>query len=279
MNILDKILKTKHVEVAVAKAARSFDAMLEEARAATRPTVSFSKALAASPTGIIAEFKRKSPSKGFIKEGADAATICAGYAEGGATALSVLTDKDYFAGSLADLRAARTAVDLTAACKAIAGGGGAQVAAIPILRKDFVVDPYQICEARIAGADAILLIAAALTPAQCGELAAFAASLGLEVLLELHNETELPWINPHVNVVGINNRDLKTFITTTEVSKQLGKLLPENMVRISESGISSPQTVRELRREGFRGFLMGENFMKQADPATALEAFIKELER
>lgn len=239
---------------------RGFNDIHAEAEAAARPVISFSGALNASPTGIIAEFKRRSPSKGFINQKADVTGVVGGYAAAGAAAISVLTDADYFAGSLDDLRAARH----------VAGN-------VPLLRKDFVVDEYQICEARLAGADAVLLIAAALDPGRCRELAAFAAALGLEVLLELHDETELGHICTGVNVVGINNRNLGTFATDTAVSERLGKSLPVDMLRISESGISSPSTVRRLRGLGFRGFLMGENFMRRPDPAAALTGFIEDL--
>lgn len=259
MTILDKILETKRTEMTAAKALRDFDSIAAEARAVTRPVLSFSRALTASPTGIIAEFKRRSPSKGYIKQDVDVRTIVGGYSANGAAAISVLTDRDYFAGSLDDLRAAREVSDR------------------PLLRKDFIVDPYQICEARIAGADVILLIAAALTKEKCLELASFAAQLGLEVLLEVHDQTELGHINPHVNVVGINNRNLATFATDTTLSTRLGRLLPDGLPRISESGISSPETVLNLREEGFRGFLMGENFMKEPDPAAALGEFVKHL--
>ncbi len=259
MNILEKILETKRAEMAAARASRSFDDLLARARRVKRPVVSFSRALACSPTGIIAEFKRRSPSKGCIKKDADVRGIVRGYSENGAAALSVLTDRDYFGGSLEDLRAAR------------------EMTEIPLLRKDFIIDPYQICEARVAGADVILLIAAALTPEQCGSLAAVARSLGLEVLLEVHDESALGHINEFVDVVGINNRDLKTFATDTEISRRLGRLLPAGLPRISESGLSSPDTVTELRAEGFNGFLMGENFMKENDPATALSEFIKKI--
>lgn len=259
MSILDKILETKQTEITAAKSVRDFESVEAEARAVKRTAVSFSQALVSSPTGIIAEFKRRSPSKGYIKEGADVRTIVAGYSASGAAAISVLTDSDYFGGSLDDLRAAREVSDR------------------PLLRKDFIVDPYQICEARIAGADVILLIAAALTPVECLQLASFAAQLGLEVLLEVHNEAEIGHVNPYVNVVGINNRNLATFVTDTDLSRSLGKLLPHGAVKISESGISSPQTVLELRAEGFQGFLMGENFMKESHPDIALCEFIKDL--
>jgi indole-3-glycerol phosphate synthase len=259
MNILDRILETKRTEMARARAGRSFESLHEEARAVTRPVVSFSQALKESLSGIIAEFKRRSPSKGFIKADADVQTIVRGYALGGAAAISVLTDENFFAGGLNDLVQART------------------VTSKPLLRKDFVIDPYQICEARIAGADVILLIAAALTPEQCAELAAFARSLGLEVLLELHNEVELDHLNGDVQVVGVNNRDLTTFVTDTAVSVRMASLLPAGVVRISESGISDPAVVVALREKGYRGFLMGENFMKRSDPARALGDFITQL--
>ncbi len=259
MNILDKILETKRLEVSEAKKHRSFERILAEAKAVDRPVHSLAEALKNSPTGIIAEFKRRSPSKGFIKEHADVQEIVGGYAASGAAAISVLTDRDYFAGSLDDLRQAREITDK------------------PLLRKEFIVDPYQIAEARVAGADAILLIAAALSTEACAELAAFANSLSLEVLLELHGEHELGHIDGHVQVVGINNRDLTSFVTDTAVSLRMAPLLPQNVVRISESGISNTQTVKELQNFGFQGFLMGENFMKQPDPAQTLRSFIKEL--
>lgn len=171
----------------------------------------------------------------------------------------MLTDRDYFAGSLGDLRRARA---------------GAQ---LPLLRKDFVIDAYQIAEARLAGADAVLLIAAALTPAQTSALASFAHELGLEVLLEIHQEKELGHLCDAVDVVGVNNRDLTTFVTDIRVSLALASSIPERFVRISESGLSSPETVRALREAGFGGFLMGENFMKRPDPAAALREFIEAL--
>ena len=261
MNILDRILAIKQEEMEAARKLKSYADILDEALEVKRPVRSFSKALVGSPTGIIAEFKRRSPSKGYIKEGADAGQIVGGYSGSGAAAISVLTDRKYFAGSLDDLRTARTVTDK------------------PLLRKDFIIDPYQICEARIVGADVILLIASALGPESCRSLAAFAHTLGLEVLLELHDETELEYIDPNIDVVGINNRDLTTFVTDTSVSERLSGMLPSEVVRISESGISSPDTVRKLRVKGFKGFLMGENFMKEDDPAGALKTFIKELEQ
>ena len=261
MTILDRILETKRQEVAFAKTKKTYEEILSEARNIDRAMVSFSKAITGSRTGIIAEFKRKSPSKGFIKEDAKVKEIVRSYADNGAAAISVLTDSDYFAGSLDDLRQARAAT------------------AIPLLRKDFVIDPYQLCEARIAGADAVLLIAAALSAKQCEDLAGLAVSLGLEVLLELHKQTELTHISPFVSVIGINNRNLATFETDINTSIQLSASLPSSFIRISESGISLPESVKQLQKNGFKGFLMGENFMKQEDPGEALRGFIKELER
>jgi indole-3-glycerol phosphate synthase len=256
MNILNKILATKRNEIKDSIKKCPFEYIFEEAKLVKCPERSFSKALQASDNHIIAEFKRRSPSKGVFNADADVKTIVAGYSAAGAAAISVLTDRDYFGGSLDDLVTARTVSD------------------IPLLRKDFIIDRYQICEARIAGADAILLIAAAITPYKCAKLAEFARSLGLEVLLELHNENELRYLNPFVKVVGINNRDLTTFVTDISVSHRLGAMIPENFLKISESGISSPSAVKELYQAGFRGFLMGENFMKALEPAVALQRFI-----
>ena len=224
MNILEQIIATKRREIAAAQAVKSMARIEAEASALTRQAVSFRKALLASPTGIIAEFKRKSPSKGFIKQEADTAGITAGYKRAGAAAVSVLTDRDYFAGCLDDLISARRKLS------------------IPILRKDFIIDPYQICEARIAGADVILLIAAALTPADVRSLAGYARSLGLEVLLEIHNEQELGHLCDEVDVAGINNRDLTSFRTDPARSFELGGRIPERFVKSprADSPIPAP---------------------------------------
>jgi indole-3-glycerol phosphate synthase len=256
MNILDKILVTKRTEVDRSNKIRVFEDLCEEAMSITRPVISFVKALQNSDNHIIAEFKRRSPSKGFFNASADVKTIVGGYSSTGAAAISVLTDHDYFGGSLDDLSDAR------------------KVSIAPLLRKDFIIDPYQICEARIAGADVILLIAAAITSNRCAELAEFARSLDLEVLLEIHNEQELAHINPFIDAVGVNNRDLTTFVTDVSVSYRLAPMIPESFLKISESGISSPATVKGLYDAGFRGFLMGENFMKEPDPDKALKNFI-----
>lgn len=259
-HILGKIIATKEMELAKARATVPFDEIHRLAKTLTRPVISFKDSLAQSQTGIIAEFKRRSPSKGFIHQHALVSEIIPGYTAAGASACSILTDTDYFGGSENDLRTARPLTGL------------------PLLRKDFVIDEYQICEARIWGADVILLIASALTPEQTGRLAAFAHALGLEVLLEIHNEGELAHIDPNIDVVGVNNRNLNTFVTDVQSSFDLAGKIPAHCLKISESGISSPQTVKELREAGYRGFLMGENFMKENDPAEALQRFIGELD-
>lgn len=224
-----------------------------------RPTRSMRAALAASSSGIIAEFKRKSPSKGWLHPDAAVADVLPAYEKGGASACSVLTDSNFFGGSLGDLCKARSLVDL------------------PLLRKDFIIDEYQLYQACIVGADAVLLIAAALRKEQCSMLAAKAHELKLEVLLEIHSEQELEYIEDNIDMVGVNNRNLGTFHTDVENSFRLAEKLPKEMLLVSESGISSPQTVRQLRAAGFRGFLIGENFMKTPQPGNALKEFISKL--
>lgn len=224
-----------------------------------RPTYSLKQALQNSNSGIISEFKRKSPSKGWISQNANPAIIAPAYEQGGATALSVLTDAKYFGGSSEDLRTARSKVSL------------------PILRKDFICDEYQLYEARLWGADAILLIASALERNTCIALARKAKELQLEVLLELHHERELEYLNDAVDVVGINNRNLGTFHTDTEHSFLLAEQLPRETVRISESGISDAATARELRQKGFQGFLIGELFMRTENPGESLKYFLQQM--
>lgn len=223
------------------------------------PTLSLSRALVNSSSGIISEFKRKSPSKGWISPNADPAIIAPAYEQGGATALSVLTDTKYFGGSSEDLRTARSKVSL------------------PILRKDFICDEYQLYEARLWGADAILLIASALERNTFIALARKAKELQLEVLLELHHERELEYLNDAVDVVGINNRNLGTFHTNTEHSFLLAEQLPHETVRISESGITDAATARELRQKGFQGFLIGELFMRTENPGDSLKHFLEQM--
>ncbi|MBQ9660562.1 MAG: indole-3-glycerol-phosphate synthase [Bacteroidales bacterium] len=295
MDILDKILETKRQELRFGKRR------------------SLRQALLVSETGIIAEFKRKSPSKGWIHPEAVPEQVVPAYAAAGAAALSILTDESYFGGSLDFIRRVRPLVD------------------IPILRKDFIIDPVQLVEARQAGADAVLLIAACMSRTDCASLTAEARRLGLEVLLEIHSADELDYITPDVDVVGVNNRHLGSFVTDVQTSFDLAPLLasqtdrnyfpdkfaekpisappfttptlaagpskrsaaggpggtppglsgtgrlPATPVFVSESGISDPATVRALRDAGYRGFLMGEHFMRQPDPGAALAAFIQAL--
>lgn len=257
-DILSEIIANKRFEVDIQKRAISIE-QLEEGLHNLPPTRSMKKALANAPVGIIAEFKRRSPSKGWIKEDACPEEIVPAYATAGAAALSILTDEKFFGGSLRDIRMARPLVNL------------------PILRKDFIIDEYQIYQARIVGADAVLLIAAALQQEQCRTLAAKAHELGLEVLLEIHSAAELPYISEEIDMVGINNRNLGTFHTDVENSFQLAGQLPKEVLLVSESGISDPETVKRLQRSGFRGFLIGETFMRTPAPGNTLQQFIASL--
>jgi indole-3-glycerol phosphate synthase len=259
MNILDKIIAHKRIEVEQRKAVTSM-AELKQSAAYGRTVLSLKQFLLDdSKTGIIAEFKRKSPSKGIINANADVVEVTKAYARYGASGLSVLTDETFFGGSTEDLIKAR-------------------VNEIPLLRKDFIVDEYQIVEARAMGADVILLIAACLTPAEVKRLAGFANSLQLEVLLELHDEAELEHICEETVLVGINNRNLKTFAVDIERSLAMAQRIPAGKVKIAESGISSPENIRLFKDHGFHGFLIGENFMKEANPAKAFEQFVKALD-
>ena len=221
---------------------------------------SLREALLQSETGIIAEFKRKSPSKGWIKEEGRADIIPLSYQQHGAAALSILTDESYFGGSDAFIRQARQS--------------GVK---LPILYKNFVIDEAQLYAAALCGASAVLLIAACLSKAQCKALMDKAHALGLEVLLEMHSEPELEYAELEPDLCGINNRNLGSFVTDVENSFRLAELLPKEAVKVSESGISDPDTVKALREAGFRGFLIGENFMKTDDPGKALAAFINNL--
>ena len=218
---------------------------------------SLREALLASETAIIAEFKRRSPSKGWIKEEGRADQIPLSYQQNGAAALSILTDKDYFGGHDDFIRSARQSG-----------------VTIPILYKNFVIDEMQLYEAALCGASAVLLIAACLTKQECGMLLHTAHELGLEVLLEMHSEAELEYAELQPDLCGINNRNLGSFVTDVENSFRLAELLPKDAVKVSESGISNPDTVKALREVGFRGFLIGENFMKTPEPGIALREFI-----
>ncbi|MGF1533372.1 MAG: indole-3-glycerol-phosphate synthase [Bernardetiaceae bacterium] len=208
--------------------------------------------------GLIAEFKRRSPSKPDIRLGAEVASVAAGYARAGVAGISVLTDETFFGGSLHDLAQARETVS------------------VPLLRKDFVVDAYQVMEAKAFGADVVLLIAAVLSPAQAQELTATAQELGLEVLLEIHQAEDMDIYRaaPTVDIIGINNRNLRTFAVDLEHSRSLAQSLPQDKPRISESGLNDPRTVRALQSDGFMGFLIGEYFMRQPDPGLACQKFI-----
>lgn len=260
MNILEKIVAHKRKELEASK--KLFPVKeLEKSMHFNSPVVSIKKYLSdPDSTGIIAEFKRKSPSKGIIHNNAPVKEITTGYVQAGATALSVLTDQQFFGGSNEDL---------STAC---------QSNACPILRKDFVIDEYQVLEARSIGADVILLIAAILSPTEIKKLTDFAHTLGMEVLLEIHTEEEL-MNNPEggADLIGINNRDLKTFQVDIETSKRLSGHIPEGVVKVSESGIETPRSVIELRNYGFNGFLIGQIFMQQGNPAQACEEFVRGL--
>ena len=290
MDILSEITDHKRIEVELQKQAVSPEQLREQVcdlmENSPAPRRSMKRALASSPAGIIAEFKRRSPSKGWIYKTAKADEIPAAYEAAGASAISILTDAKFFGGSLRDIRTARPLVD------------------IPILRKDFIIDEYQLLQARIAGADAVLLIAACLTQEECADLTAQAHALGLEVLLEIHSPRELAYISKDVDMVGVNNRNLGTFVTDVENSFRIAGQLrqtiagvrnisdvrnipdaqdssdtPRNLpLLVSESGISHPETICRLRTAGFRGFLIGETFMKAPRPGDALKGFIQGIE-
>ncbi len=221
---------------------------------------SIREALLQSETGIIAEFKRRSPSKGWIKENGRADTIPLSYQQNGAAALSILTDEHYFGGSDDFIRQARHSG-----------------VTLPILYKNFIINEAQLYAAALCGASAVLLIAACLSKQECSVLLHKAHELGLEVLLEMHSEQELEYAELDPDLCGINNRNLGSFVTDVENSFRLAELLPKDAVKVSESGISNPKTVKALRSAGFRGFLIGENFMKTASPGKALNEFISQL--
>jgi indole-3-glycerol phosphate synthase len=260
MNILEQIIARKKEEVAVQKELVA-ESVLKQMPFYKAPALSMASYLTMpGKTGIIAEFKRKSPSKGVINDTATVKDVTAAYSAHGASGLSVLTDADFFGGTLQDLTAAT-------------------VHETPILRKDFMIDPYQIIEAKAHGAEVILLIAACLTPTQVKHLAAVAKDTGLEVLLEIHTKAELDHVCDNVDMVGINNRNLKTFEVDLAHSIALAKMLPAHLPKIAESGISDVSTIIELKKEGFDGFLIGENFMKTPDPAAAFAAFVADLKK
>lgn len=258
MNILDTIIAKKKIEVEKRKRSKTISE-LEKMIFFKNETFSFKEFLLRKDrTGIIAEFKRKSPSKGIINSCSFAADVTRDYVKHGASAVSVLTDEEFFGGSLNDLMEAR-------------------INDIPILRKDFIIDEYQIIESKSYGADIILLIAACLSKDEVKKFSAFAKNLGLKVLLEIHNENELEHICDEADVVGINNRDLKSFNVDLNHSIELCKKIPADKIKISESGIDEVKTIRFLKQNGFSGFLIGEKFMKEKDPGKAFADFVKEL--
>lgn len=259
MNILEKIVADKRKEVQLKKSVIPVS-QLEQAVLFERTTTSLATALRTSSTGIIAEHKRRSPSKGTINQNTNVGAVAKGYQKAGVCGMSVLTDIKYFGGSLEDLLLARASVSM------------------PLLRKEFIVDTYQLLEAKAYGADVILLIAAVLSRKEIETLSVFAKSLGLEVLLEVHNLEELQKsVMPSLDMLGVNNRDLKSFTVSLETSKTLAAQIPEDFVKVSESGISNTRAIKELKPYGYQGFLIGENFMKTENPGRSASEFITQL--
>jgi indole-3-glycerol phosphate synthase len=257
-NILDTIVARKHEELALAKQQAPLSLLQHKAAYHAACVSAAQRIRHGAKPAVITEFKRRSPSKGWINEGAAVEDIVPDYCSNGAAAISVLTDADFFGGSLADLELAAALVDC------------------PLLRKDFTIDAYQLHEAKAYGADLILLIAAVLSPAQVQELAAEAKSIGLEVLLELHAEEELAHVCEAVDMVGINNRNLKNFEVNLDHSIHMAAALPAHKLRIAESGIHSAGAAVYLKQHGFDGFLIGEYFMKQPDPSIAFAEFVNQ---
>ena len=258
--ILDKIVKNKKIEIKTRKQAIPIS-HLQNICAGLPKGRSLKDRLLSSSTGIISEFKRKSPSKGMIHEDADVEEVVKSYVKAGCSGISVLTDYKYFGGTINDFKKVRAVVD------------------VPVLRKDFIVDPYQLYVSKAIGADVILLIAATLTLDKAYELGELAHELGMEVLLEVHTKEELEYISRFTDIVGVNNRNLKIFKTDVQNSLDLIQEIPIDMVKISESGIKDVETVKKLQKVGFNGFLMGETFMKENKPGEALEKFINEIKR
>ena len=264
-DILEEIVADKRIEVEAQKRTVTPDELYGMVETAIESNVhtplSMSASLLASKSGIISEFKRKSPSKGWIHEDAKVEEVVPLYSSNGASAISILTDEKYFGGNLRFISKVRERVT------------------VPILRKDFIIDEYQLFQARLVGADAVLLIAADLKPGECKSLAHTAHELGLETLLEVHTEKELEYVGDDIDMVGVNNRNLGTFHTDVQNSFRLAECLPKDFVLVSESGIGDVSTIRQLREVGFRGFLIGETFMKTAEPGTTLAQFVSEIEQ
>jgi indole-3-glycerol phosphate synthase len=259
MNILDRIVANKVKEVELKKQLIT-NSQLEKYPLYERETNSLVRVIRNGGTGVIAEHKRRSPSKSTINQDLNVQDVAKGYENAGASAMSVLTDSKYFGGSLEDLLLARASVKM------------------PLLRKEFIIDEYQILEAKAHGADMILLIAAILTRNQIKSFSELAQKLNLEVLLEVHNQEELEKsIMPSLNFIGVNNRNLKTFEVSTDISKQLSKQIPDDFIKVSESGISNTKIIQDLKKFGYQGFLIGENFMKTDNPGESASSFIKEI--
>ncbi|MDG1660326.1 MAG: indole-3-glycerol phosphate synthase TrpC [Winogradskyella sp.] len=260
MNILDKIVRDKRLEVDLRKSIIP-TSQLEASVLFNREIVSLAQNLRQSNSGIIAEHKRRSPSKSIINHDLNVQDVASGYEKSGVCGMSVLSDGKYFGGSLDDVLVARASCNL------------------PILRKEFIIDEYQILEAKSYGADVILLIAAILSKAEIKQFSEFAKSLKLDVLLEVHNEAELhKSIMPSLDMIGVNNRNLKTFDVSLETSKKLSIKIPDDFVKVSESGIGSVSAIKELKPYGYKGFLIGENFMKTDNPGVSALKFIQNLE-
>lgn len=261
MNILDKIVADKRIEVDLRKSLIPIK-QLEQSVLFERQTISLANKLRQSQSGIIAEHKRRSPSKSVINQNLNVFDVAKGYENAGVCGMSVLTDGKYFGGSLDDLLTARACCNL------------------PLLRKEFIIDEYQILEAKAYGADVILLIAAILTREEIKQFSEFAKGLNLDVLLEVHNEEELhKSIMPSLDMLGVNNRNLKTFDVSLETSKSLSILIPNDFVKVSESGISNIEAIKALKPFGYKGFLIGENFMKTDNAGESAKQFIKALEK
>ncbi len=259
MNILEKIVAHKKEEIAARKKLYPIQ-LLEQSIYFETPVVSMKKyLLREDKNGIIAEFKRRSPSKGNINPYATVESVSIGYMQAGASGLSVLTDEQFFGGRSEDLTEAR------------------KYNFCPILRKDFIIDEYQLIEAKSIGADTVLLIAECLEKEQLKTLAATANTLGLEVLMEVHSLGQLAKLCDNVTIVGVNNRNLETFEVSIQTSIELSSAIPDDFIKISESGISDPKTIIELQEAGYQGFLIGETFMKTAEPAKTCLAFIEEI--
>jgi len=255
MTILEKIIAFKRKEVEERKKLISISD-LEKSIHFPDSNISLQHFLKdPSKTGIIAEFKRKSPSKGVINSLADVRHVTTGYAREGASGLSVLTDNKFFGGSIDDLLIARKSNS------------------IPVLRKEFIIDEYQVVESKANGADVILLLASALENEEIVRFAGLAHSLGMETILEVHSISELDMNNEHIDIIGVNNRDLRTFSVDLNISVKIAEIIPVQFLKISESGISTPSTVSYLRQAGYDGFLIGEHFMKTEDPVAAFSAF------